>query len=263
MNELEINSWQQFVKIAEALDVGDPGTVAYAFRGHSIAEWALQPSLLRKLGQEISEERALEVERKALEEFQSQAHLHLSTNTLSSTTDVVSWWTLMQHHGAPTRLIDWTRSIFVAAYFAVTSEPTMAGAIWGVHARTLSQLMTEKYGDVEFPTFRNTIEQKFLQSGAAPVLTFVHRKARTARMISQQGLFSICDNVLGDQGAILIDIMPTKSDKPFILKLVIPASLKATFLRNLRGMNITANSLFPGLDGLGISIDEYVQVMRG
>jgi hypothetical protein len=43
-------------------------------------------------------------------------------------------------------------------------------------------------------------------------------------------------------------------------KIVIPEKLKPEFLRRLQIMNITANSLFPGVDGLGRSVREFIQV---
>ena len=46
---------------------------------------------------------------------------------------------------------------------------------------------------------------------------------------------------------------------PF-LKLIVPKDLKREFLRKLRRMNITAHALFPGLDGLGRSVGELIQL---
>lgn len=262
MDETTITSWEQFVRIAEAFDLGDSVEMAYAFRGQSDSAWELQPSLLRILSQyEISEERALAIEAQALTEFRSQAHLHISLNVLSTTTDTISWWTLMQQHGAPTRLLDWCGSMFVAAYFAVTSQPRVAGSVWVVHINTVQTLMAEKYEGVSMPKTESAIQEQFLRVGGLPAIELIMRKSKTERMVVQQGGFSVCRNVLGNHGMILQDIMPDQSAKVYFRKLVIPASLKSPFLRKLRSMNITANSLFPGLDGLGRYIKEYIQVI--
>jgi hypothetical protein len=262
MDEIEIKSWPQFVDIADHLDVSSPGRTAYVYRGQSSSAWKLEPALLRVFHRfRLSEPKALEIERMALDEFKAQAHLHLPPNVFSTTTDTVSWWTLMQHHGAPTRLLDWCFSIYVAAYFAVTAQPDEPGAVWIVHTRTLHSIMSETYEGADFPNSEGEIQNRFLKPDAPPVLVFVSRSTKTHRMIAQQGLFSVCRQVLGHHGEILDAIMPDDPQRELFRKIVIPASLKAVFLRKLRSMNITANALFPGLDGLGRSLEEFIQIL--
>ena len=217
----------------------------------------------RYLGNAGSEERALDIEGSARVEFLAQAHLHLNPQTLPAQKDAIGWWTLMQHHGAPTRLLDWTESFYVAAYFAVAGQPESAGAIWCVQVGVAHEQAVAKYKWAGNPETGREIEKEYLQSGAPQVVHFLHTKLKTNRVVVQQGLFSICRNVLGDHGAILEETMPAGGGKMVFQKFVIPAHLKTVILRRLRNINITANSLFPGLDGLGMSIREYVQVMLG
>ncbi len=260
MNESQITSWQQFVQIANALDVGAPELLSYAFRGQADSRWDLTPAFTRKCCEfGLSEDEALRIEKLALAEFRSQAHLHLSANVLSTTTDTISWWSLMQHHGAPTRLLDWCESAYVAAYFAVTGNPRTAGAVWLVHIKTVHDIMAQRYQGSDLPTSENQIRERFLQSGAPPAVVFCSRLSKTERMVAQQGVFSVSRNVLGNHGQILADSLPGETQEELFRKLVIPADMKPGFLRKLRALNITANSLFPGLDGLGRSIDELVQ----
>lgn len=261
MADIQITSWEQFAKIADLLDIGRAGQSVYAFRGQSDSTWDLLPSLVRRLLRSgASEEQALRIEQLALTEFKALAHLHLPTNILSATIDTVSWWTLMQHHGAPTRLLDWCESIYVAAYFAVVDNPDAVGAVWIVHIHTVDSIMAERYEEAGFPTTEASIKNLFLQSGSPLLLHFAGRLTKTDRMSAQQGLFGVCRNVLGNHGDILRDSVPEDTERELFRKVIIPAALKPTFLRKLRSMNITANSLFPGLDGLARSIDELVQV---
>ena len=74
-------------------------------------------------------------------------------------------------------------------------------------------------------------------------------------MIAQQGQHTFCTNIYADHGQII-----GKSLGKGLKKLVIDSSKKREFLLRLRRMNITANSLFPGLDGLGRSIAELIHV---
>ena len=261
MIDLTIVSWSQFLEIANRLDVGPAPVRPYAFRGHGEATWELQPSLLRALRTlNATEAQALYLEERTIAEFRAQAHLHVPPNVFTTTTDIVSWLTLMQHHGAPTRLLDWSRSVFVAAYFAVIDCPDADGAIWVVHIESLHAKMQQTHGDVGFPKNEKAIREKFMQPNAPLVVTFVERKNRSDRMIAQQGTFSICQNVLGHHGHIMADALQGTDDNLHFAKLIIPARLKLSFLRKLRSMNITANALFPGLDGVARSVGELLRL---
>jgi len=67
---------------------------------------------------------SLTLETAALNEFQTAAHLHLPATLQLEQLDRVTVWAYMQHYGAPTRLLDWTESLYVAAYFAAEKELT-------------------------------------------------------------------------------------------------------------------------------------------
>ncbi len=261
MQEMDVTSWEQFVGLVDRLDVGSPTQPPYAYRGQSDASWGLVPSLVRKCQRfGVDEEQALRIEEFALTEFRSQAHLHVPPNIFATTTDALGWWTLMQHHGAPTRLLDWCASPYVAAYFAVVGHPDSPGALWWVHTHTVHSAMAEKYEGTDIPKRASLIPNQFLRAGAPPVLIFVSRNNKTVRMVAQQGLFSISRQVLGDHGNMVGECIPEDSSQELFRKVVIPESQKSTFLRKLRHLNITASSLFPGLDGLARSVDELIQI---
>jgi len=81
-------------------------------------------------------------EYRLLEEFQSRAPMHMSPAHLPAITPEakLSWLAIMQHYGAPTRLLDFTYSPFVALYFALRAregdEATHA-EIWAIDAAVL------------------------------------------------------------------------------------------------------------------------------
>ncbi len=264
-DEIRVESWGHFSDFAGRLDTGPPRSPAYLYRGQAKSEWRLVPSLLRLIEMNgltdalVSADQALVIESLAVDEFCSQAHLHIPSNVFTTTTDVVSWMTLMQHHGAPTRLLDWTRSIYVAAYFAVTDCLSDDGAVWIVHVGSVSRAMSDEYGG-ESATLPDKADRMkgFMQVPSAPeVVLFMSRKNTTRRMVAQQGFFSMCRNILGDQGKILEKAVNNNSIIQF-KKLVIPFGLKVQFARRLRAMNLTASALFPGLDGLARSVSELV-----
>ena len=259
--ELEINDWQHFSSIAEQLDVAAMGSVSYAFRGHANKEWKLNPTLLRNLNLENKTiDDVLEIEKRSLAEFKSQAHLHINPNELSLTKDTVSWWTAMQHYGAPTRLLDWTKSIYVATYFAVTEHLEEDGSVWVVHVGSLHEKMNSLHGSNTMPKTQTEIDANYFSNDAPELLIFCNRSSLSERMIAQQGIFSISRNVLSNHEEVLGQVLESEPNIVQYKKLIISAHLKPLFAKRLRSMNITAGSLFPGLDGLGKYVKEYVQL---
>ena len=171
----------------------------------------------------------------------------------------------MQHHGAPTRLLDWCKSLYVAAYFAVTDNGHNPGAVWVAHVSRVTSLMKELHDEQEFPRTEQEIRDRFLKPEAPHSILFVERRTMTDRMFAQQGLFTISRNILGQHGTILGKLFTEQENQEntvLFAKLIIPPNLKKPFLKKLRNMNITANALFPGLDGLGKSVSELLQALE-
>jgi hypothetical protein len=259
---VEIKNWKQFSNyFTSILDAGGPTAPAYMFRGHHTNEHRLQPSLLRLLKKGSSPAEAKRIERKALVEFQRRAHLPHGRDPIPENRGVLGWWALMQHHGAPTRLLDWTRSPLVAAYFAVEQRPDRPGVIWVAHVRTTRDYMAKHHPSVP-PHPDDAWDLDFFDRWShGPVVYFVQNPRESERMAAQQGYFSFCPELLADQQQLLMESMSDTRDwceRFFVM--VIPPRLKAEFLRKLRDLNVTASSLFPGIDGLGRSLTELVRL---
>lgn len=102
------------------------------FRGQSDCAWPLRPTLLRlPYPADAGADQLLSLEGALRESFRSRAHLYLKPALVPSGTNAFVWWQVMQHYGAPTRLIDWTQSPYVAAYFAVVDHWDRDGVVWG------------------------------------------------------------------------------------------------------------------------------------
>ena len=87
------------------------------FRGHAKSDWELKPTLYRK--QTHNEINLLRM-------FKQDASYLVTPRPFYS----YDWLFIMRHHGVPTRLLDWTESPLVAAYFAVNEFNENDGAIW-------------------------------------------------------------------------------------------------------------------------------------
>ena len=120
MHELRIANWDEFNDWCATRD-------GWAFRGERDASWALVSSLARRLefcGVPRAEWR--EREERGMRIFRRKAHVYLGDAAVLR--DDLRCLAMMQHHGAPTRLLDFTKSPFVAAFFALESAPGDARA---------------------------------------------------------------------------------------------------------------------------------------
>lgn len=232
----------------------------WIFRGQRNANWGLRCNLDRKNG--LAE--AIDAEVLVMREFERRAHLHLGASREPQ--DSVEWLALIQHHGGPTRLMDFTRSPLVAAFFALEGEGEEEDcAVWAMDeiachsraARRLAVVDSESAAlrpqhDIEKAVAKQ-IGKRSLSRFVAPV-----RPSRlNARMSLQQGVFL----VLGDPGSDLFaNLQPVVEDEDPLraVRVVFPRTSRGKALSALRRSNISRETLFPGLDGLAASLEHLL-----
>jgi hypothetical protein len=196
------------------------------------------------------------LEERAREEFASQAHLGASF-PLPPSNHKANWWPHMQHFGAPTRLLDWTESPYVAAYFACEQHLDKDGAVFIVHPFTVTKevLGSNKTRDIS--------DSVMMSENAPHSVFFFPPSVRSQRAVAQQSHFASGINVLCDHDSIILSKCVNEStgvlNEGLVLKWEIPAILKLVFLQQLRVMNVAAHALFPGLDGLGRSVRDLIR----
>jgi hypothetical protein len=258
-----MDSWRTFMSHVSDITSGHQQPPSFVFRGQADVNWRLTPALIRLLPDVVSSTLAVAVEGRALREFQAQAHLHYDVSTLpsyASGPDLLDWWALMQHHGAPTRLLDWTHSPYVAAYFAAEQQPRTDGVIYVVHAASAEAASIRSFG-----LGSQIDDAQLIDPESDPELVFAIPPRLTTRMVTQQGLFSVSVGILGKHDELICRSCSGAGAALGVTSMrrwIIPASLKREFLRQLRIANIAAHSLFPGLDGLGRSVAETVRARR-
>ncbi|MBK7454966.1 MAG: FRG domain-containing protein [Anaerolineales bacterium] len=265
----EINDWDHFAHIAERLSrLGPDGP--NIFRGQANHEWLLRPSITRiLLEHNVDLERCLEIERKSVKAFQEKAHLFEPSVKDLRKDDILSWWEWMQHYGAPTRLLDWTVSPYVALYFAVENlEQTDAdAALFRLDAGHLSFVMDirhkEEGGAAQY-SLKN-IGLSLLGNKYEKSIAVIGNPLPSNRMVAQRSSFTVCTELLEDHDkvadSVVFDHAHGGEGKSIVTKYIVKRNLKHQFLANLEMMNINASTLFPGIDGLGKSIKELIGVL--
>ena len=146
--------------------------------------------------------------------------------------------------------------MYVAAYHACRENLDKDGAIWALKGNFLHDQMEKIYGVDSCPPEKLS-DNVLLEENSSSETFFIIPTFKTDRMVAQQGLFTVCRNISGNQHEIISSACAEKNNYDFV-KMIIPCDMKVEFLRKLRAMNITASSLFPGLDGVGQSVKELV-----
>jgi hypothetical protein len=272
-------TWRGFQRWAEGFQD------SWAFRGHADTSWDLETSLdratiLRYETESASGMRATGMwrladfhEKPLLRDFQKRAHQYLSH--LPGDDEFIDWLALMQHYGVPTRLLDWTRSPYVALYFAVERSATKrSAAVWAIDCRWALQQSADSCGqfdpnlsDAELSAkmsrFANERLASETDSGSPNGIVFpVDPHHVNERMAAQQGLL-LCrpqNRPPFDIALLTMICRDREAVSPPVRKLIVRPQDRIEFLKQLRRMNITAASLFPGLEGFAQSLAAELKI---
>jgi FRG domain len=208
------DEWKAFLEFC-----AEQSSSQFVYRGVADASYSLIPSVGRSKKYETHKEKNL------FALFVKRAQLFQDLTGLTEFDRLV----LAQHHGMPTRLLDWTTSPLAAAYFAVAGKPKDEESDFAIH-----YFRTEPTdyvpSDVKDP-FEVKEVQFYLPS-------FV-----SARIAAQGGLFSVHP-----------DPNQAWSDKR-LKKRTISSNSRKSFQRRLHFLGVNSFRLFPGLDGLAKTLD--------
>jgi len=225
----------------------------FAFRGRADAREPLETSLL-KLGGD-----AQSLEGYLLRNFRKYAR-----RSDVPSDSVWDWLALGQHHGLPTRLLDWTYSPYVALHFATADQSSYErdGVVWCLDYVLAREQLPEALSAVLEREGANVFTPELL-AGAAPGLieldgladdpfcVFLEPPSLDERIVNQYALFSL----LSDPLATLDDWLAGHPELG--RKVVVPAQIKREVRDKLDQANITERVLFPGLDGLSAWLTRY------
>ena len=177
---------------------------------------------------------------------------------------VWNWMALGQHHGLPTRLLDWTYSPFVALHFVTADERLFDqdGLIWSVDYHKTNRYLPDRLTDLLRSEDVGVFTAEMLTQ-AAPTLREFDRLAPEqfvvlfeppsldARISNQFALFALMSSPTANLGCWL------QRRRGLARRIIIPAELKWHVRDKLDQANITERVLFPGLDGLSRWLRRY------
>jgi len=254
--EFRLKAWKDLHELARP---------NWIYRGQVDASWDLSTSLERCFIREGIEGHArVELEKELLREFRRTYHNYAPH--IPARERLLEWLSLMQHHGAPTRLLDFTYSIYVAAYFAV-EDATRDAAIWAFNAAwTMSEGVEamERAGKKQARTWYDRTSERhevvseslLLEAPAVTSVLVLSPFRLNERLRTQKATFLVPGDITTSFMENLLS-MPGHGNRRKLVKIVVPASLRREAVEALHYMNITRTSLFPGLDGYAQSLGVY------
>ncbi len=180
-----------------------------------------------------------------------------------------NWLALAQHHGLPTRLLDWTYSPLVALHFATANFMNFKkdGVIWAVNyvdakhylPDQLSCVIEEEGSHIftaemldravhQLPDLQKLKKQEYA--------IFLEPPSIDQRIVNQYAVFSM----VSDPNVIISHWL--QHTKINYFKIIIPCELKWEIRDKLDQANINERVLFPGLDGLATWLKRHYRDIR-
>jgi hypothetical protein len=221
------------------------------FRGHADVDWELLPKVRR--GYDLQTERYL------TNLFYQRAKLRHAS--FPNDDDYASWLALMQHYGLPTRLLDWSDSALVAAYFATKFDSDMSAArdgrdaaIWMLQPATIND--AQGYGPY-FPSLNSRrisrlIDDAFKEAQKVvkdrPIFKLIAAVPvnQDMRMVMQQGAFTV--------HADSVPLEKRRGCAAWLRKIVIPSGDVPSMRTALDILGMRLSDVFPDLSHLAIDL---------
>ncbi len=223
---LPIRNWDSFKKYVENLRPGQ-----FIFRGQA-NQWRLRTAFHRSGRADL---------RRYLMQDIPALHRHLSAITshvfqLQDPMQNGAFFNLVQHHGFPTPLLDWSYSPYVAAYFAFEARPSRKPR---KRDKVRIYVFDKRAWCDRLPQIQSTTTRR-------PHFSILETLGiENRRMIPQQALSSFT-NVDDIESHIRFN---ENDGVQYLTAIDLPLHERPTALRELQLMGMTPGTLFPGLDG--------------
>lgn len=240
--ERDINELGDLFRHLRADATTYPGPLWY--RGQANAAWNLEPKMLRPANPNHPPEQHI------INRFKQSAAYLLASKPITD----FDWLFLMQHHGMPTRLLDWSEGPLIALYFAVNEHPDADGALWVLAPCELNKRAGYRpEWEYEIPSFEDEALSSYSPSKLAserrsslqPMAAIAVRNS--PRIHAQQGVFTV-----SHRENIRLDLITAQPEESHYWKFNIPMGSKARIISELKLAGVGRFQLFPELSSISI-----------
>ena len=253
MKEISCSTWRELQRTIESqLDAGE-----FMWRGQAKAGWPITAPLYRFFcEQRIPDNLWAEYEQNAVRSFAEGLRQHYP-DTAEKLKYHMDLLVLMQHYGCPTRLLDWTRSPYIALLFALPA-PTESGVVYGLNLTKYQEVVlthvSEYYHATDLMRYLPDRILKMMKDDPVlnlpiPVLpTYITERER-----EQQAIVLLDTKLAAGMDEAIDEAAPDA-----ICRIVLDPSIAPIARRRLSFMNVDATHLFPGVSGIARSAIDYL-----
>lgn len=286
--ETELEHWNDLTQLNHGF------TSKFVYRGQGDSKWRLSSSLerLMDLYHPFPPSGYFQMldyyAKNIIKDFKWKFPIY-AKGPIPSDDDTLEWCSILQHYGAPTRMVDFTYSPYIALYMAIESSKARYCSIWCLNKHVYNSPIIEEFSKKTGECFTSPFElEKYMheqvnlrlkggkQKDDKPGIFLVRPDRTNERICRQQGLFAIPsdmslsfeDNVFSvitNKNAVKIpfgdvigysnsDNGTYKQTDIALIKINISTKLRLELMNYLNQVNINAESMYPGLEGLAKSM---------
>lgn len=277
---IEINNWSEYTSFLKSNNLFSK---KWIFRGQSDYTWGIKSSFDRIFEKTVATRRNarrrtmsniyhLDRENAIISMFKSKSHLYSSLNPelllnkkdTSNFCSVITgkytddklyeilikleWLTIMQHYSSPTRLIDWTFSPYIAAFFAI-EEFSDNSCIFALNTDILNEYNEYR---MKLSNFKFDLLDGIDDKDDGSFILY-NPLIKNQRISQQQGLFIVPTSITKSANEIFVNISTQLTKNIGHLIKFNKASLMES-IEELQYMGITSETIYPGIDGLSKSL---------